>query len=468
MAEERSSGKPSYEDLEAENAALRREVATLKKQFERALKRIEELERAGKRQAAPFGKDKPKADPKTPGRKPGDDYGQWHCRPRPIEIDETIEVVLPSRCPDCKGRLEEVRIDEQFQTEIPPIRPITRLFRIHVGCCEDCGCTVRPARHPLQTSDAVGAAAVQIGPNALALGTMLNKGFGLSWDKVAAFFERTFGLKAAASAFCRASARAAAKLEPTYGALVKAARESWVIYADETGWRICAERCWLWTFVGLDFTLYRIVRSRGGDVVEEVLGADYAGLLCRDGWAAYDCLEAATHQSCLAHHFARAREILEIAERGAARFAHAVIRILKAALDLRERRGEISEHGFAVACGRVEARMDRLLAWKPTWVPNLKFRNHLETERAALFTFLHHPEVEASNWPAEQSIRPAVITRKVNGSGNRTDRGAHVQEVLVSIFRTAAQQGRDALRLLASAFYATEPLRIRLAHGPPG
>jgi len=467
VADERFSGKPSYEDLEAENAALKRRVAWLEEQLERALRRVEELERAGKRQAAPFGKEKPKADPKTPGRKPGDEYGKWSCRARPDHVDEVVEVPLPRRCPHCRGQVEEIKIDEQYQTELPPIQPITRLFRVHVGRCEGCRRTIRPGRHPLQTSDAVGAAGVQIGPNALALAMALNKGYGLSWGKVAAFFANTFGLKAAPSAFCRAAARAAARLEPTYGALVEAARNSWVIYADETGWRICASKAWLWTFVGLGFTVYRIARSRGADVVEGVLGRDYSGLICRDGWAAYDCLEAATHQSCVAHHFARAREILEIADRGAARFAHAVIRVLKAALDLRDRRGEISEHGFATVRGRIEARMDRLLQWSPTWEPNAKFRNHLETERPALFTFLHHPEVEAANWPAEQEIRPAVITRKVNGGGNRTHRGAHVQEVLVSIIRTAAQQGRDALRILASAFYAKEPLCIQLAPGPP-
>src|SRR5207249_9132184 len=57
---------------------------------------------------------------------------------------------------------------------------------------------------------------VQLGPNALALGTLLNKEFGLSWGKVKTLFARTFGLDVAASTLCRAAGRAAAKLEPTY------------------------------------------------------------------------------------------------------------------------------------------------------------------------------------------------------------------------------------------------------------
>src|SRR5207237_5586627 len=125
-------------------------------------------------------------------------------------------------------------------------------------------------------------------------------------------------------------------------ALVAAAKEARVIHADETGWRIGGDTSWLWTFVAKTFTVYRIARSRGGDVIDAVLGRDFAGLLGRDGWAAYDRLKKATHQSCLAHHLARSREILEIALRGAGRFPHAVIRVLKAALDLRDRREEIS------------------------------------------------------------------------------------------------------------------------------
>ena len=144
------------------------------------------------------------------------------------------------------------------------------------------------------------------------------------------------------------------------------------------------------------------------------------------------------------------------------------LRVLKAALVLRDRRPEISAHGFAVARGRIEARMNRLLSWRPTWSPNRKFLRHLRNERPHLFTFLYRPEIEATNWPAEQAIRPAVITRKVCGGGNRTDRGVYAQQILASIIRTCVQQGRDALEIFVRAFHARRPIRFALAHGPSG
>ena len=61
--------------LEVENADLRERVATLEDMVNRLLKRVDELERAGKRQASPFSKGDPKEKPKKPGRKKGGKCG---------------------------------------------------------------------------------------------------------------------------------------------------------------------------------------------------------------------------------------------------------------------------------------------------------------------------------------------------------------------------------------------------------
>jgi len=229
------SRKQTYEELEAENADLRRRVTTLEEQLKRALGRIEDLERAKKRQAAPFSKGDPKAEPKRPGRKPGDDYGKWYCRPPPTRIDETIDVPLPGTCPECGGHhLKELSVEDQFQTELPQVRPISRRFRVHVGMCRSCGSPVQ-GRHRLQTSDALGAAAVQLGPNVLSLGTTLNKAFGLSFGKVSSFLERAFGLHASRAAFCRAAERLAKRVQPTYESMVTAARTSTAVNVARPG-----------------------------------------------------------------------------------------------------------------------------------------------------------------------------------------------------------------------------------------
>jgi hypothetical protein len=75
--------------------------------------------------------------------------------------------------------------------------------------------------------------------------------------------------------------------------------------------------------------------------------------------------------------------------------------------------------------------MDRLLAGRITHAGNRRFAKHLRLHRNDLFVFLDREDVEATNWPAEQAIRPAVVNRKSCG-GNRTAQGAKAQAVLMS------------------------------------
>lgn len=440
------------------------QVKTLQETVDRLLKRIEELERAGKRQAGPFSKGDPKPNPKRPGRKPGNEYGKRAFREPPKHVDETIDVPLPAKSPCCGGKVEGVRVADQYQTDLPPVRPITRRFRVHVGRCCGCGRRVQP-RHPLQTSDALGAAAVQIGPNALAMAVALNKVYGPSWAKVAAFLGKAFSLAVSASALCRAGLRVGERLEPTQTSLERAVAASPIVYPDETGWRCGGHRRWLWAFVSAKVTVYRIAASRGGEVAEGVLGALYAGVLGRDGWAAYLRFKAARHQSCLGHLLRRAHETLLVAKQGAAKFAHGIRRVLKAALELRDRRDEVTHHGFLSLKGKIEAELDWYLSWRPTYALNARFRNHLLREREHLFTFLDVPELEATNWPAEQAIRPAVIARKLSGC-NRSDRGARAQERIMSVARTAWQQDLDVFDLFVRTIRASGPIDLGLVPAP--
>jgi transposase len=91
------------------------------------------------------------------------------------------------------------------------------------------------------------------------------------------------------------------------------------------------------------------------------------------------------------------------------------------------------------------ARLDRLLDGAFTNEANQRLAEHLVNHRDALFLFLQRPDVEATNWPAEQAIRPAVVNRKSCG-GNRSWDGAHSQAVLMSVLRTCHQQNLDPLR----------------------
>jgi transposase len=412
-------------------------------------RRLEEALRAGKRQAAPFAKRPPQPDPAPPGRKAGDAHGQHGHRPPPPadSIDEVHEARLPDRCP-CGGTLVETAVVAQFQTDIPR-RPILRRFNVHVGCCRSCGRRVQ-GRHALQTSDAVGAAASQVGPAAQAAVVLLNKQAGLSHGKVAAAFEALFGIALTRGASAQIVLRAADRCRPAYAAIRRAARDSPVVVPDETGWRVGGAPAWLHAFAGRVATCYVIDPTRGGRPAEDLLGRDYAGILVHDGWSVYDTFGAARHQQCLAHLLRRCRELLDVASRGAVRFPRAVSALLRAALGLRDRHaaGVIGDHGLAVGRGRLFSRLLDLVWPAKTHPGNERLAAFLWDHRDDLFTFLDEPGLDATNWRAEQAIRPAVVNRKVWG-GNRTWVGAAAQATLMSVLATCRQVGRGALDFLS-------------------
>jgi len=432
-------------ELQGRNAEQERRLKELERQLAQLEKLLEESRRGGKRQAAPFSKGEPKSAPKPPGRKPGEAYGQRACRPRPERADETFGVDCPLVCEACQGQVRLVGKESQYQIDLPEIRPRTTEFVVQCGECAQCGRRVT-GRHPRQTSQALGAAGVQIGPGVISLATYLNKVGGLSYGKIAAVLAQMADFRVARSTLCRALMRTASKSQPIFTELVETIRASPAVYPDETGWKVGGHSAWLWAFTNCSETVYSIARGRGFAEAAAVLGPDYAGVLIADGWAPYRRFTQATHQTCLAHLMRRCNEMLETASGGAVRFPRRVKEILRAALAVRDRREAktISPRGVRIAKGRLAAKMDRLLAGSFTDPANRRLAKHLRRNQNALFAFLDREDVEATNWPAEQAIRPAVVNRKSCG-GNRTHRGAKAQAVLMSLLRTFQQRGVNSV-----------------------
>jgi transposase len=314
--------------LSAEVEQLRREVELLRQA-------LDESRRAGKRQVAPFRKKKVSA-PQKPGRKPGDEYGQQSRRSIPERIDEHYDVPLPESCPHCGGHeLTTDRVCPQYQTDIPR-KPIHRQFDIHIGHCSGCGERVQ-GRHELQTSDALGAAASQLGADLQAALTVANKELGLSHGKCRQLIERLFGISLSRSTNCRAQRRLAEQLRPSYDLIGKQVRGSPRVVCDETGWRVNGENAWLHDFVTEHVTYYAIDPTRSAEPAELLLGEDYSGTLIHDGWSVYDRFTLASHQQCLNHLMHRCHELLETAVAGAVRFPRAVLDVFRSALTARDR-----------------------------------------------------------------------------------------------------------------------------------
>ena len=448
--EESDRARQRIEELEKEKQRLEEENQRLRNELEAA-------QRASRRQAAPFSRGKPKTHPKPPGRKSGAAHGPHHQRPIPDRVDEEIDVPAPQQCPACGGPLTVERVESQYQEEIVR-RTWVRRFQVPVCRCAQCDRRVQ-GRHPLQTSDALGAAAVQVGPEAVTLGVLMNKSLGLPHADAATILRQGFGLTMSRGGICRAIQRVARKAEATWHALRDAARRSALAHMDETGWKVEAQLHWLWAVVTDEITFCEILPGRGFTEAAAILGAEYAGWLIHDGWVVYYKFLKAAHQSCVAHLIRRCRDLAETATPAAARFPLAVQQLLEEGLTLRDRYLEqkISLRGLWTATGRLEAQLDRLLARTYREPANRRLAKHLRHERPYLFTFLYCPGlVDATNNLAERVMRTLVVIRK-NWGGNRTGKGARAQAVLTSVLCTARQQDQDVFELLTDLLRSRQP-----------
>jgi transposase len=445
--------QPTYAELLELSRQQARQIEALRAEVGRLQAALEDARRQGKRQAAPFSKGPPRTGPRRPGRKPG--HRPAHrAAPPPEQVQRTLHAPVPISCPDCDRFLAAPPVyRDQYQVDLPPPRPVVTRFRVPVCHCPGCGRRVQ-GRHPEQTSDALGAAAVQLGPNLLALAADLKHRLGLSYRKSADLLGVLTGQTFSAGALARSGHRLRRLGRPTYDRLEAAARASPVQHIDETGWRIGGRSAWLWVFADDRMTLYRIRPSRGHDVVVETLGEEYPGVVVSDCFLAYDPLTG-PKQKCFAHLLRTCGEIEQVKTRGAVRFSRRVGALLRKAMALRRRRAEMSGHGYAVARGRVEAELDRLLAGRYTDPDNARLAKRLRKHRGSLLTFLYRDGVEPTNNRAERELRPAVIARKLS-AGNRTDAGAETHAVLASILRTCRRQGKAIIQALGDL----------LRHGP--
>ncbi len=338
------------EEKDRRIAELERQLAERERQIEKLERKVEQLERinedlrrAGKRQATPFSRGEPKAKPKRRGRKKGKRYGARASRPVPKQIDRVVHVAAPMYCPQCQKPTKLIGQEKQWQTDIPPVQATTTEFQIDIARCTKCGRALR-ARHADQTSDAVGAAGVQIGPRAIAFAAKFNKECGVSYGRIADIFDKGFGLVVSRSTLTRAVERLADTLEPAYRQIGQTVQSRPMLSPDETGWKIGGHKAWLHVAATREESYFKIAPGRGRAEAEELIGKDYCGTIVRDGWVAYrgeNAFSKASSQTCLAHILRRIKGLIEIGpEEPALCWLAALKKLLKRAIRIRDRRDD--------------------------------------------------------------------------------------------------------------------------------
>jgi transposase len=455
--------------LKKEVRHLHRRVTLLKTDNRRLRQELDEARRQAHRQAGHFRRRKLKERKKKPGRGRGH-QGEFRPTPPPDHIDRTINVPC-GVCPECNVPLVDPKTVVQYQTDLPPVVPIVTQFNIESGFCPCCR-QRRQGRHPEQTSNATGAAGNTLGPVVLTMASELKHRLGVSYRKICDFLKTYCGFSACPATFVRAEQRLAQLARPTYDLLIDALRRCAVVHADETGWRVNAINGWLWVFSNKDLTIYTIRtgdKARGADVPKEILGPDFDGYLIVDGAKAYQCLQY-TKGQCNGHLLRRAKEMSDTASGNERKLLRTLSTLIQEALDLAQRRDQLTTHGYARRVQEIDNRLEDWLVNRfarfESLSPELRrLAKHIANHRDEWLLFLHDPVVPPTNNHAERMLRPAVITRKVGGC-NKTLLGALVHSILASIMVTCKQRGQKFLDLARRLWSEGKPQAITLVPKP--
>jgi hypothetical protein len=439
--------------LREQNAQLTQAMSGLAEQVEQLTaqvrllaEQLEQAQGAAARQAAPFRRpERLRKLPEDCG-KPGRPAGHVGAHRQAPPIDHREVVPLPC-CPRCGGAIHGVHPVEQIIEEIPPVKPVVYKVVTYRATCRQCGEVC--SRHPLQTSDATGAAGVHLGPRAIALATALNKHHGLTMRRTCKILRELAGLDLTAGGLSQMIDRLADRAEGDYEELVNRIRGSPAVNADETSWWVGGPGWWLWTFTCPDVTVYRVDRSRGARVVEQVLGEDFAGVLVSDCLSSYDPATYRKHK-CIAHHLRAIEAAMRLEGTKDPTYLRQWKLLFKSVIVLHRlwEQKVLADGDIAAKRVALEAWIAQLLEHPCTQGGDARIKNRLAKQRRHLLGCLKDVRVEPTNNRAERSLRPAVIARKLS-CGNKTDRGRRSWEILASLGQTCHQTGRDFVSLLA-------------------
>jgi transposase len=203
--------------------------------------------------------------------------------------------------------------------------------------------------------------------------------------------------------------------------------------------------------------LFKIDSTRSGDVLLEVLGEEFNGVLGCDYYSAYrrymrECNIVV--QFCLAHLIRDVKYLMTLPDARDRAYGERMREALRAMFGIIHRRDTLPEWAFMVRLS--EARdevMRQALETAPATRASQNIAERFRKHGHAYFTFVTTPGVEPTNNLAEQAIRFVVIDRRIT-QGTRGEKGRRWCERIWTVIATCCQQGRSVFDYLSDAVAA--------------
>jgi transposase len=464
--------KPEY--LERENDRLNRENEKLRQDLIERDKKIAELERklALRLQNSTTSSKPPSSDGlageqrprgsrrkknrRKPGGQPGH-RGHWRGLAPLSRVNQVIEV-FPPKCRHCDSRLSR-KMSTQGDarrhqvTELPPIEAHITEYQCPCVVCPECGKATQ-AELPREAQG-------QFGPQLTALIAYLTVVCRMPRRVVRELLEQVLAIPLSLGTIQNSWEEASDAVAESCAELERQLPHEPVVNSDETGYRTSGEKRWLWALVAANFVFYKIALTRGAEVLVQLLGEVFTGILCSDRCASYLKYHKGEGQFCWAHF---KRNILGIQEIGkttdAERFCRDALalhaRLFRLWHRFRDgpgvRYGPISREQLIAKSIPLEKKFfalaDRYLDSPDKDVANLALALMQHFER--FFAFLRHEGVEPTNNVAERALRCAVQWRKIS-FGSRSAQGEVAVARLLTVTRTCRMQNRAPLDYLVNA-----------------
>lgn len=383
--------------------------------------------------------------PKSKRRRGGQPGHDKHERALiPVEECQAIVPCIPDECRRC-GRALRGTDPEPLRHqvwELPEIRPIVTEYQQHRLICS-CGCSTcgeLPA----------GVPSGQAGPRLVAFSGLLMACFRQSKRRAAQFLGTILNQPASAAWMVLLQNRCADAVKPAYDDLAARLPGQAVLHIDESPTKEGTTKGWVWTFVADTFTVFACRTSRSADVLDNLLGKTFAGVIHCDRAKMY--WRFGRLQWCWAHLKRDIQALIDASCHTKKRLGHALMRHTRALFDLwkRVRDGTISRRAFRRRMQPVRDQVKWLLLSGSFNAPTRGFCKELYEHRENLWTFVDVDGVEPTNNAAERALRHAVIWRKLS-FGTQSASGSRFVERMLSVIETARRQGRNVFAWLTEA-----------------
>jgi transposase len=391
------------------------------------------------------------AGPRKPGGQPGHAKHERALLP-PEQVTDFFTHPLQG-CPCCGGPLRRngplARVVQQLDVETPPVR-------VEQHTCPEYWCAACQAPYwaPLPSHVQKGGL---LGPRLTTLIAYLKGACHASFSTIRKFLRDVGGVAVSRGQLAKVIAKVSAALAGPYQELLEALPGEAFLNVDETGHKDNKARLWTWCFRAELYCLFKIDPHRSADVLIEVLGREFDGVLGCDCFSAYrrylrEC--DVVVQFCLAHLIRDVKFLLTLPGKAEQAYGERLRDALRTLFRLIHQRDRLPPRVFRE---QLEAARAEVL-WVGTHeVPKGRaaqaMAKRLQRYGANYFTFVTTPGVEPTNNLAEQAIRFVVIDRLIT-QGTRSQAGQRWCERIWTVMATCAQQGRSAFAYLAAAVQA--------------